>query len=142
MKIQLRSINTPSDLKTTALRDRASVSSKCAFTKHYAVICDKREIAFVSLDLPVHKNYLCIYELLVAPSCRSLGYGAAIIQKCKEYAVEEGFNKICLRPWPIDSDGSEEKLRNWYSKQGFLQSSKENGLMEITFTDPADQPDA
>ncbi|WP_265942610.1 GNAT family N-acetyltransferase [Dechloromonas sp. A34] len=139
MEIQLRVINAPSEFRAAPLRDRASVSTKAAFTTHYAAVSGEQEVAFVALDLPDHKRYFCVYELLVDPSHRCRGYGAAVIRKCREFATREGFEKICLKPWPIEAGGSEEKLRAWYTKLDFVQSPEQSDLMEIVFTASPDE---
>lgn len=95
MEIKLHVINEPSEFRAAPLRDRASVSTKAAFTTHYAAVSGEQEVAFVALDLPDHKEYFCVYELLVDPSYRCRGYGAAVIRKCREFATQEGFEKIC-----------------------------------------------
>lgn len=134
MKIQLREINSPSEFKAAPLRDRASVSTKSVLTTQYAAISGGQEIAFVALDLPGHKKYLFVYELFVAPSLRSRGYGTAVIQKCREFAIQAGFEKICLKPWPLEASGSEDRLRVWYNKLGFVQSPEQNDLMQVIFS--------
>ena len=106
MEIQLNVVAVPSEFRTVVLRDRASVSTKTAFTKHYVAVSREQEIAFVALDLSENKDYLCVYELLVDPSYHRRGYGAAIIGKCKDLATQDGFRKICLKPWPIEANGS------------------------------------
>jgi GNAT superfamily N-acetyltransferase len=91
------------------------------------------EVAFVALDMPEHKNYLCVYELLVEPKCRRRGYGAAIINHCQQLAIRGGFKTISLIPRPIEVGGTEAKLRAWYSKFGFSQSPNQSDLLEIVF---------
>jgi GNAT superfamily N-acetyltransferase len=138
-EIQLNLVGDPSEFRSAPLRDRALVSTKAAFTKHYTAMSGEQEVAFVALDLPEHKSYLCVYELLVDPSHRRRGYGAAIIRKCQEFAAQEGFRKICLNPCPIESGGSEEKLRTWYSKLGFAQCPHQNDLMEVILNASVDE---
>lgn len=139
MEIQLNVVAVLSEFRSVVLRDRASVSTKAAFTKHYVAVSSEKEIAFVALDFPEHKDYLCVYELLVDPSYRRRGYGAAIIGKCKELAIQDGFKKICLKPWPIEAGGSPEQLRTWYDKLGFAKCPDQSDLMEIILTTVVDK---
>lgn len=133
MDIELREINSPSEFSSAALHDRAVVSTKAIFTKHYAAMFENIDIAFVALDLPENKSHLCVYELLVEPQQRGRGYGTAIINKCRLLAIEGGFKTICLIPRPIEAGGSEQKLRAWYSNLGFSQSPNQYDLLEIVF---------
>jgi len=91
-------------------------------------------VAFVALDIPKHKDYFCVYELLVDPQHRRCGFGTAIIHKCHSLAAQGCFKKMCLIPRPIESGGSEEKLRAWYGKLGFIQSPNQSDLVEIVLT--------
>lgn len=135
MEIQLYEVSDHSEFRSLPLRERASVSSKNDITKHYLAMSDGQDIAFVALDIPKHKDYLCVYELLVDPPHRSCGFGAAIIRKCQSLAAQGGFKKICLIPRPIEAGGSEEKLRAWYGKLGFIQCPNQSDLVEIVFGD-------
>ncbi|MGV3580741.1 MAG: GNAT family N-acetyltransferase [Methylophilus sp.] len=143
MEIELRETNSPSDFSSTSLRDQAKVSTKTPITKHYVAMSEGIEVAFVALDMPEHKSYLCVYELLVEPKCRGhghgygygygYGYGTAIINHCQQLAIQGGFKTISLIPRPIEAGGTEQKLRAWYSKLGFSQSPNQSDLLEIVF---------
>lgn len=131
MKIELREINSPSEFSSAPLRNRATVSTKAAFTKHYAAMSGNIEVAFVALDIPENKSYLHVYELLVEPQQRRRGYGALIIEKCRLIAIQDRFKTINLIPRPIEVGSSEHQLRAWYSGLGFSQSPNQSDLLEI-----------
>lgn len=135
MKIQLIEVGDHSEFRSVPLRDRASVSSKSKITKHYVAVSDGQDIAFVALDIPEHRDYFCVYELLVDPQHRRCGFGAAIIRRCQFLAAQGGFRKICLIPRPIEPGGSEERLRAWYYKLGFTQCPDQRDLVEIVLGD-------
>ena len=133
MEIELREVFSPRELGSPTLRDRATVSTKTRITKHYVATFEAKEIAFVAIDRPENKSYLCVYELFVEPSQRRHGYGAAIINRCRLIANQNGFKKICLVPHCIEASGSEQKLRAWYVGLGFAQSPDQSDLLEIVF---------
>ena len=130
MEIELREIQSGEQFESAVLRDRV-LNGKPPITRHYAAFADGKEVAFVAIDVPDDKAYLCIYELLVEPSLRGCGVGSAIVKKCCAFAVEQGCGRICVVPKPIESGGPEEKLIAWYTRLDFKPSSEQPGLLEI-----------
>ncbi len=105
MEIELREIQSGEQFESAVLRHRA-LNGNPPITRHYAAFADGKEVAFVAIDVPDDKAYLCIYELLVEPSLRSRGFGSGIVKKCRAFAVEQGCGRICVVPRPIETGGS------------------------------------
>jgi len=133
LNIELREVGSSDEFKSIVLKKRAAISSKPPITRHYVALCNKQEVAFVAIDVPPNKGYLCIYELLVEPKMRCRGLGSAVVRKCQEMARQLGCKKICLIPRPIEAGTTEEQLVRWYTRLGFVQSKEQDSLLEIVF---------
>ena len=137
MNITFKEIYSPEELHSVSLRERASMGNKTVFTTHYAAVDGDTEIAFVAIDRIERNSIFCVFELFVEPTKRSSGYGTRIVNLFCHLAEGEKFRSICLVPHPIEVGGSEELLRLWYGRLGFLQSPEDSTLLEIVFSSTA-----
>jgi len=114
------------------LRERAVLSSKSPKTKHYRVEVDSKEAAFLSLDRWPEPDYsqLVIYEIFVSQTMRMKGVATAILKEVEQIAIKEGFQKLHLRPSPLESEMPKGILENWYIRRGFSWDPVITGDME------------
>lgn len=106
-------------IKSEEIKDRATQSSKNAYTKHYIVKDQEDEIAFLSLDLMHKRNLLFLYEILVINSKRRQGYCYKILDLLCDFAQERSFNEIHLDPNPFDRTIELDVLKKIYGNKGF-----------------------
>jgi len=121
MKISFSEIHSAECLESTELKVRAIKSSKSPKTKHYRVIVDGIEAAFLSLDRwpEPQVSQMVVYEIFVPSSMRRKGIASAVLAEVELLAIKEGFQKMHLRPEPLDSETSKAELIEWYSRRGY-----------------------
>lgn len=106
-----------------ALHARMSQSPKAPHTRHYVVMEDGLEVAFLALDQIPDVDYLVLYEIFVRPDCRGKGLGSRLLGEVEGVAKALGYEKITLSPWPLEQGYSEEKLVAWYKRHGYAERS-------------------
>lgn len=121
MKIQLLEIMTQNSFKSPELIARAQESTKSPKTIHYRALIDCDEAAFVSLDrwAEPEVRQMVLYEIFVPRLMRRRGIATAVLAEIERIAMEEGFQKICLRPSPLDHKLSQKELSEWYRRRGY-----------------------
>jgi GNAT superfamily N-acetyltransferase len=121
MKISFDETSSAESFDSQDLKTRTIESSKTKKTRHYRVVVNGLEAAFLSLDRwpEPEINQIVIYELYVAPAMRGRGIGSAVLAEVELLAIKEGFHKVHLRPVPLDRETSEDELINWYLHRGY-----------------------
>lgn len=121
MKIQLIKIKTADCFESIELRTRARESSKSLKTIHYRVLADGFEVAFVSLDRwpEPEISQMVVYEIFVPRDMRGKGIGSVVLSEIEKVAIIEGFQKMHLRPYPLDPETMQRKLNDWYLHKGY-----------------------
>lgn len=132
MKIQLIQIESPDCFKSSELSKRAVESTKSPKTTHYRVLADGIEVAFASLDRWPEPQFsqMVVYEIFVPQAMRGKGVATAVLSEVEKIAIEEGFQKIHLRPLPLDQQTSQTKLTDWYRNRGYDWDPIVTGDME------------
>ncbi|MBF0328583.1 MAG: GNAT family N-acetyltransferase [Nitrospirae bacterium] len=132
MEIQLIKADTADCFKSSELMMRASESSKSLKTKHYRVIADCGEVAFVSLDRwpEPEISRMVIYEIFVLRNMRRKGIGTALLTEIEKVAMQEGFRKTYLRPSTLDCTFSQTDMVNWYLCKGYNFDLAMTGSMQ------------
>lgn len=84
---------------------------------------DGRVVGFVNLDLRTRLNFSTpqawIPDLVVAEGSRSEGVGAALLERCEEFARERGCWSLTL-----ESANWRERAQTFYERQGLKDSGK------------------
>jgi GNAT superfamily N-acetyltransferase len=117
--VDVSEISGPLEIDNLELRERAQVSTKNQYTKHYVVKEGAQEVAFLSLDLYPGTEYLALYELFVAASERRKGVGSKVLGHAEDLGRNLGYRIITVTPWPLEPEGSEEDLLAWYRARGY-----------------------
>ena len=96
-------------------------STKSPKTIHYRVLANNVEVAFVSLDRwPEPKvNQMVVYEIFIPKNLRRKGIGSAVLDEIEKIAIQEGFQKVHLRPSSLDCGTMQSKLNDWYLNKGY-----------------------
>jgi GNAT superfamily N-acetyltransferase len=124
--MKLRTITNPEKVRNEEIRRCAKDGSKTAATKHFVAVEGGEEVAFVSLDIfPPGQQPLCLYTLVVPKSLRQKGIGSRVLEQVERLAVEWGYDKVLLKPKPLDKNWSRKRLERWYSKRGYAPSDPE-----------------
>lgn len=117
------------ELKNETLRERAMRAKSGRSTEFIAVSHDS-EIALLSYEDWSHQSLGFIYEIFVLPIYRNSGVGALLLSYAEDLATQLGCSKIRLKPYPLDSDISVERLVSWYTKNGYVRDAHEIEIME------------
>lgn len=130
--INLIKIEAPDSFLLTELKTRAIESPKSIKTTHYRALSDGKEVAFVSLDRwpEPEFNQMVIYEIYVPVSSRRKGIGRTVLTEIERIAEKEGFERIRLRPFPLNQEISYEDLTGWYIRRGYNWDPVITGEME------------
>lgn len=115
------------------IRERATVSSKAKYTRHYLALNGVEECAFVSMDLAPKDAVL--YELWVPQAQRTRGVGTSVLKAVESLARAKGYKVLMVRPEPIDSGIDPDRLAGFYRRNGFKTVAQEPGLMRKDLTD-------
>jgi GNAT superfamily N-acetyltransferase len=130
--MELKELINLGDLHCTGIRRRAEQTSKSRYTRHYLLIDKGKEVAFMSIDLLPKADYLVLYELFVPTELRGTGIGSQVLALVDALARTLGLTRIVLNPMPFEGHFSQERLRNWYKKPGYKESSASTGELEKT----------
>jgi GNAT superfamily N-acetyltransferase len=121
LNILFTKVETEDRFEASELRTRARESTKSKKTTHYRVLADDVEVAFVSLDRwpEPDVSQMVVCEIFIPRDLRRKGIGAIILDEIEKVAIKEGFKKVHLRPWPLDSELMQTKLNAWYLNKGY-----------------------
>lgn len=121
MTISLIEILSADCFESSELLLRAIESVKSLKTRHYRVLADGLEAAFLSLDRWPEPSIsqMVVYEIYVPRSMRRKGIASAVLAEVEFVARREGFLKMHLRPSPLDSELSKIELEEWYKRRGY-----------------------
>jgi len=115
----LTEISVVEHCRDSEIRRRVLESPKSPITTHYVVMRADDEIAFLATDeLPELETFV-LYELFVPSGLRRSGVGRLFLKEVERIAMERGFGRIVLTPWPLDGDFPEELLEAWYRREGY-----------------------
>lgn len=121
MTISLIEILSADCFESSELMLRAIESVKSPKTRHYRVLANGLEAAFLSLDRWPEPSIsqMVVYEIYVPHSMRRKGIASAVLAEVEFVARREGFQKMHLRPSPLDSELSKAELEEWYQRRGY-----------------------
>src|ERR1039457_2019335 len=125
--MELKELTSLGGLQCPEIRRRAEQSSKSLYTRHYLLIDKGKEVAFVSVDLRPKVDYQVLYELFVPTELRGNGSGSQALGLVDALARTLGLARIVLNPMPFEGRFSQARLRNWYKKHGYEESSPSTG---------------
>jgi len=132
VNISFEEILVPDCFMLSELKARAIKSTRSPKTMHYRVFTDGAEIAFLSVDRwpEAEFNLIVVYEIFVPRSLRRKGIGSAVLAEIEQLATKEGFQRVHLKPCPLDSDITSAELAEWYEKRGYSWDPLVPGNME------------
>ena len=122
--LEYEEVNDQVQISNSELSNRVKHRSKNRFSKHFIVQKGRFSVAFLSLDIRPHTDYLVLYELYVLSKYRNLGVGTKILSYVCDMAKSQGFKRIILTAKPIDPSISVERLACWYNKRGVVKSAE------------------
>nr|WP_322720925.1 GNAT family N-acetyltransferase [Nostoc sp. ChiQUE02]MDZ8234014.1 GNAT family N-acetyltransferase [Nostoc sp. ChiQUE02] len=124
MNIEIQEIQSPDQIRSKFIGERAK-GCKTRITRCFIATCNDIEVAFFALDLwPVPKP-LILYELYVEPNMRNRGIGSRVLVEVEALATRMGYQKVILKPKPLDDTYSPPQLVDWYKRRGYDWSDEE-----------------
>jgi GNAT superfamily N-acetyltransferase len=121
--MRLKSIEGPSEVVHSEIRERVVNSSKSDHTIHFLVFEKEQEVAFIAVDTRPNVPYLVLYELFVPHQLRNRGMGSRVLIEAEVLARNLGYEKVTLNPSPLERDFPRGRLLEWYKKHGYIESS-------------------
>ncbi len=119
MKLALRGLSSCAEISNHALREWCEPRSRTSRTRMYLGVVGDEEVAYVAVDVVPEWGYLVLYELYVLPQHRKRGYGTAFLSEIEQVARGLGFDRVALKPKPIDESWTKEDLVRWYQRHGY-----------------------
>lgn len=103
------------------IQQRIATSSRGKRTTWYIAYLEGCEVGFISLDDMSELGCLVLYELFVPVRLRGAGLGARLLHEVEAFARIEGYERVTLRPWPLEPGFSAQRLEAWYRRHGYSE---------------------
>ena len=109
----------PEQIADPDIRNRYVNSSRNAYTQHYLVTDEDREIGFLSLDLSPLDEPLVVYEIFVPSGLRRNGLGTRLLRAAEEVAYGLGYKWTLIVPKTMDDAFPQADLEAWYRRNDY-----------------------
>jgi GNAT superfamily N-acetyltransferase len=86
----------------------------------HRLIVQKENVGELILEIQGHEKTLIIEEIFVKRGFRNSGLGSSLLRFGEKTACELRFRSVALRPFSTDPLISDEELKEWYKKRGYL----------------------
>lgn len=114
---------------STELRDRV-INGRSSSTREFVLSVDDEESGLLILECWASRQLGFVYELRVLKAWRGHGVGTAALKHAETMARREGYSRLSLKPYSLDSEGlANDALVAWYRRHGFEFGITDASLM-------------
>jgi len=136
---ELTKNNLPSNI-SKYMEERLARTTLGALSHTYIFTIENLFIGYCILDFEKGNidRGLSLYEIMIDPDKRRVGYGSKLLKEIIDLTKRLSFYSIVCKPCPIeefvDKDDyrmKQEKIRQWYIKNGFKKYKNDDYIYKI-----------
>lgn len=119
--LEISKLPHPNDLQSMILRERIE-RGHCCRSQEFLALMNGEEAGLLSYEDWRDKAFGFIYEIFVLLPFRQQGVGASLLSQAEHYACQLDCKSIRLKPYALDQETDQSRLRAWYTKMGYRQT--------------------